>query len=708
MQLPLISCVMPTYGRPDYVAESIAMFQAQDYPNKELIILNDCPGQILRGDIPCVKIVNSESRWHSLGEKRNAAIEMATGDYIAVWDDDDVYLPWRLSHSLQHMQETSIPFYCPAEFWAYWGEEKLIDNHATEGWCCHPGMMFSKELWASTGGYPAQTLGEDQIFLTKAIEYMGIQWPRDRIAKSNRFLVMRCHSKYIHTSIQGGMQGPDASPRDIQLQPSSIDDNVLRSASEVLIGERSYWCQRQEIIRDRLVGWPGLPKETQRHWLDQFVPVSHEVGFAGLGMRGDLGYEGKQVEVCGVCFPHAISAHANSRLKYVLDGSFTHFCCQVALNDDIPSDASTADYLVYADGHLRGVARNVGAGQLPRMLMADVRGAIELELVIQHHRWDFCHSVWCDPFLVSISQESFTDGLGRAEITIPQSIPASNLCIATVGSPGYEGWIDNLFGSIKANGQCPEAMLAVFSFGDSEEIRQVAQKHNAIIIPCRPLKPLTCASKSVLYSAWRSIPARNFICLDADMIVLDDLRPVVSAIETSPPGSVHICREAQWANNISQAIKDLYVGHPHELEQLLTKLDPPESEYPLVVNDGFFAASNAALASIDSTIRGFSGHIAWVDDVRSHCPWRNQFIFNLAIAQTKSGLELHSRYNVQLNVQKASFHETESGLHATMFSGSRAAVVHFNGRSREYHSEWQGIYRDAQSPAISIDSRSSS
>lgn len=59
MTLPLVSCIMPTYGRPDYVAESIAMFLDQDYEAKELIILNDCPGQVLRGDFPGVRIVNS-------------------------------------------------------------------------------------------------------------------------------------------------------------------------------------------------------------------------------------------------------------------------------------------------------------------------------------------------------------------------------------------------------------------------------------------------------------------------------------------------------------------------------------------------------------------------------------------------------------------------------------------------------------------------
>ena len=91
----VVSCIMPTYGRPDYVLESVAMFMAQDYSRKELLILNDCPNQFFETAVPNVRIFNSQSRFSSLGEKRNFLIEKAVGDLIAVWDDDDVYLPWR-------------------------------------------------------------------------------------------------------------------------------------------------------------------------------------------------------------------------------------------------------------------------------------------------------------------------------------------------------------------------------------------------------------------------------------------------------------------------------------------------------------------------------------------------------------------------------------------------------------------------------------
>jgi glycosyltransferase involved in cell wall biosynthesis len=102
--LPLVSCVMPTFGRPAFVHESVAMFLAQDYAAKELILLNDCPGQTYRGQWPGVRIVNVDRRYRTLGEKWNAAIKLAAGELIAVWDEDeDVARKWwvvRLSFRL--------------------------------------------------------------------------------------------------------------------------------------------------------------------------------------------------------------------------------------------------------------------------------------------------------------------------------------------------------------------------------------------------------------------------------------------------------------------------------------------------------------------------------------------------------------------------------------------------------------------------------
>jgi cellulose synthase/poly-beta-1,6-N-acetylglucosamine synthase-like glycosyltransferase len=66
----LVSCVCPTYNRPPHyhhlLEEAIESFLRQDYPNKELIVLNDCPGQELICDGPGVRVVNVGERFLSI------------------------------------------------------------------------------------------------------------------------------------------------------------------------------------------------------------------------------------------------------------------------------------------------------------------------------------------------------------------------------------------------------------------------------------------------------------------------------------------------------------------------------------------------------------------------------------------------------------------------------------------------------------------
>jgi glycosyltransferase involved in cell wall biosynthesis len=225
---------MPTYGRPSYVGEAVAMFLAQDYPAKELIVLNDCAGQVFRCDQPGVRVINTDRRFPNLGEKRNAVIEMARGEIIAVWDDDDVHLPWRLSFSMTEMQKWNTEFYRPAEFWAYWGEPALHDNQSVDYWVSHGLVMFTKNLWQRVGGYPPQGVGEDAVFFQKIHRELDEDFIKYPLAKPSRFYVMRGTSRYHHMSIGGGMEPLDTTPLECNVVPVPVQDPILWEACELL------------------------------------------------------------------------------------------------------------------------------------------------------------------------------------------------------------------------------------------------------------------------------------------------------------------------------------------------------------------------------------------------------------------------------------------------------------------------------------------
>ncbi|MFL6256309.1 MAG: NPCBM/NEW2 domain-containing protein [Pyrinomonadaceae bacterium] len=449
--------------------------------------------------------------------------------------------------------------------------------------------------------------------------------------------------------------------------------------------------------------------EDSRIYLDSIPPVAARIGYGALGLRGALGYEGKAVSVGRRRYEHALSTHPPARIVFDLGGRFEWFRAQVAINDDVPRGASHADFVVEADGRAVAEARRVMAGDPPRPLDVSVAGASRLELSVSTARWRNSHAVWLDPQLVvgeavelrgeaaSARRASLPDCLARAEIELPAPAPNAKRCVATVVSPGFDELLDDMLGSLQAHGNCHDAALVVFAVGADEACRRVAHKYGALLVECRRNAVLNPTVKSVLYSAARVVNADSFLCLDADMLVLGDLRPVFAALDACPPTSVLACREAngEGETTLGKALSEVYAGKPADIARI-TGRSRVEGGYALVVNDGLFAAGREALLALDETIRGWEGARSWVDE-RADVWWRNQFVFNLALARLNCGVELSGVYNVQLNSQDVEA-SVSAGRARAVWRGREARVLHFNGSGRRKYPELRGRYSAASEP----------
>jgi predicted O-methyltransferase YrrM len=439
------------------------------------------------------------------------------------------------------------------------------------------------------------------------------------------------------------------------------------------------------------------------HYLDALDLLGATVGYGALGLGGSLGYEGKQVSVQGRHYPHAISSHPPASLRFKLGHRFASFSCQVALNDDVSGGASHADFAVLADGQEVVVEPYVRAGEAPRTLTADIAGAELIELAVRTSRWECSHAVWLDPQVSGSPAvvNHLVDCLDRAKITLPHRLPRAKRCIATVVSPRFEPLLDDMLGSLCACGHCEDSLLVVFVLNGNEACLATAAKYGATTIRCQPQARMNPMSKALLYSVARVIEAEYFLCLDADMLVLGDLRPVFSMIEACPEGRVLACREGNSldSNRLGKSLRDIYGGNGSDLERLQIK--PDEEAYPLVVNDGLFAGGRSALLALDGSIRAMPQASAWVDG-HARVSWRNQFIFNLALARLQCGVELDSTFNVQLHGQDVVFHEEGARLRA-IWRGRPARVLHFSGGAKRKYPQWQGKFASIHDPLPATD-----
>lgn len=105
-----VSFVCTTYRRFRCVERIVEQFLQQDYPNKELIILNTDVENPMQLDESLygldIVLVNNNIDYQTGLEYTNRgqicrdAVTHATGDLFMLADDDDIYLPWHLRQAV--------------------------------------------------------------------------------------------------------------------------------------------------------------------------------------------------------------------------------------------------------------------------------------------------------------------------------------------------------------------------------------------------------------------------------------------------------------------------------------------------------------------------------------------------------------------------------------------------------------------------------
>lgn len=164
----LVSCIMPTAQRRCFAARAISYFLRQDYPHKELIIVDD-------GDDPMedlippgepVRYLRLEQR-ASVGAKRNLACSMASGSIVAHWDDDDWMAPTWLSSQVATLLGAAadvcglekVLFHAPAQQQAW----KYVYDGARP-WVYGGTLCYTKSFWENNK-FPDINIGEDNTFV---------------------------------------------------------------------------------------------------------------------------------------------------------------------------------------------------------------------------------------------------------------------------------------------------------------------------------------------------------------------------------------------------------------------------------------------------------------------------------------------------------------------------------------------------------------
>lgn len=105
---PAVSIIIPAYNVSRYIGEAIESVLQQDFTSYEIVIIND--GSTDTPELERVlkpyqdRIVYLKQANGGIAVARNAGLRVARGEFIALLDADDVWLPSKLTHQFEFLR----------------------------------------------------------------------------------------------------------------------------------------------------------------------------------------------------------------------------------------------------------------------------------------------------------------------------------------------------------------------------------------------------------------------------------------------------------------------------------------------------------------------------------------------------------------------------------------------------------------------------
>lgn len=174
----LVSVIIPTYKRPDFLDRAIDSVLSQTYKNIEIIVVDDnnpdtegrkrTEAKMAKyADDPRVHYIKHEYNKNG-SAARNTGVRASKGDFVAFLDDDDRYLPKKIESQVNKL--LSLPSewgFCYNQYYTQKGDGPLIpvDEHREgdlylislkhAGFCINVGSnaMVRREAFEAVNGF---------------------------------------------------------------------------------------------------------------------------------------------------------------------------------------------------------------------------------------------------------------------------------------------------------------------------------------------------------------------------------------------------------------------------------------------------------------------------------------------------------------------------------------------------------------------------
>lgn len=164
--MDLVSVIIPTYNRFNYVLNTIQSIKNQTYKNIEIIVVNDNSTQeeYYTHTWNDVKIIHLQRNTRQMfgyacaGYVRSIGMKNCNGNYIAFCDDDDIWFPSKIEKQLSLMKEYNCELSCT---------DGLIGNGIYNPSCVY--KKYNKEHFYNT---------LQKIYKKKSFDELNLGFPK--------------------------------------------------------------------------------------------------------------------------------------------------------------------------------------------------------------------------------------------------------------------------------------------------------------------------------------------------------------------------------------------------------------------------------------------------------------------------------------------------------------------------------------------------
>jgi hypothetical protein len=192
----ILSVVIPAYNHERHVGSAVESARRQTLPAGELVVVDDGSTDgthdvLAAARFPGMRLIRQDNR--GAHATINRAVALAAGDWVAILNSDDVFLPERLEHAWAVARATGAALVIGSVRLVDEQGEPLADDHPSSRWYrearAEPGRSRSlaralrrhnfavttsnfflhRELWRRLGGFGAYRYVHDLDFLLRAL-----------------------------------------------------------------------------------------------------------------------------------------------------------------------------------------------------------------------------------------------------------------------------------------------------------------------------------------------------------------------------------------------------------------------------------------------------------------------------------------------------------------------------------------------------------